>query len=169
MLYLHEILQIVALLINPTFMASVLYVNRQSVSSSKDCSSQKSTVDTESRILVPSYKPFPRPLFRLFPGYVMTSTRTSGERQGSAQPAWTISAGSDGFLRFSPNQSAIFWTLESDYRHWLDEKTLRHTSVETDQCGHVQSSKDSQIIPRWWNDLWPSHLQTQGQKVTPRV
>ena len=47
--------------------------------------------------------PSPCPLFRLFPGYVTTSTRTRGEPRGSARPAWTICAGSDGFLQSSPN------------------------------------------------------------------
>lgn len=47
--------------------------------------------------------PSPCPLFRLFPGYVTTGTRTRGEPRGSARPAWTICAGSDGFLQSSPN------------------------------------------------------------------
>lgn len=42
-------------------------------------------------------KPCASPPFRLFPGCVMTSTRTWGELQGSVQPAWTISVESDGF------------------------------------------------------------------------
>lgn len=47
------------------------------------------------------------PPFRLFPDCVMTSTRTRGELRGSVQPAWTISAVSDGFLQSSPNRCHV--------------------------------------------------------------
>lgn len=33
----------------------------------------------------------------------MTSTKTYGEPPGSARPAWTTSAGGDGYRQFSPN------------------------------------------------------------------
>lgn len=100
-------------------------------------------------------------VFRLFPGYVTTGTRTRAEQPGSARPARTICVGLDGFLQSSPNHhsSAIHWT--SAPAGW--EKPEKRTNMVLCRVQKCQF----QIIPRrgsWRNSDWnlrsasgPSH------------
>lgn len=82
--------------------------------------------------LCDSFKACPCPLLRPFPDCVMTSTRTHGEPWGSAQPAWTICVGSDGFRPSCHNHWvsieslwASVWTLATHGTQWSSDWNLK--------------------------------------------
>ena len=87
----------------------------------------------------------PRLLLRLFPDYVTTSTRTCGERPGSARPARTICAGSDGSRRSSPSQRRDRRVPEPRHRGATDTEPMMGGATK-----HRQTNKklsETNVVP----------------------
>lgn len=94
-------------------------------------------------------------LQRLFPDYVMTTTRTYGELPGNARSVWTTCVGDGGLLQFSLNHSSL-------RRQILDRSFV----VLTENRYHRRRS-GSGWWP-WWNSCWTTPTgQGHTQKVDP--